>query len=68
MALLVAGMLLFTFVHLLPAVAPDMRTGLAAKLGDNAYRALFSAVILLSLVVFALSNYAFQGGLVFYNE
>ena len=51
MALLVAGMLLFTVVHLLPAVAPDMRAGLTAKLGDNAYRALFSAVILTSLVV-----------------
>jgi uncharacterized membrane protein len=51
MALLVAGILLFTVVHLLPAVAPDMRAGLAAKLGENAYRALFSAVILLSLVV-----------------
>ena len=51
MALLVAGILLFTVVHLLPAVAPDMRAGLAAKLGDKTYQALFSAVILAALVV-----------------
>ena len=51
MTLLVAGLLLFTLLHLLPAVSPDMRAGLAAKLGDNAYRAVFSAIILASLVV-----------------
>jgi uncharacterized membrane protein len=51
MALLVAGLLLFTIVHLLPAASPGTRTELAAKLGENAYRGLFSAVILASLVV-----------------
>ena len=51
MALLVAGLLLFTIVHLLPAASPGTRAELAAKLGENAYRGLFSAVILASLVV-----------------
>ncbi len=51
MALLIAGLLLFTLVHLLPAAAPGTRDNLAGKLGDNAYRALFSVVILVSLVV-----------------
>lgn len=51
MALLIAGMLLFTLVHLLPAASPATRDSLAAKLGENAYRGLFSAVILASLVV-----------------
>ena len=51
MALLVTGLLLFTVVHLLPAVSPDMRAGLVAKLGDNAYQAMFSILILVSLVV-----------------
>ncbi len=54
MALLVLGLLLFTVVHLLPAASPGMRAGLAARLGDNAYRAVFSAVILVSLVVIVL--------------
>ncbi len=51
MALLIAGLLLFTLVHLLPAASPATRDELAGKLGDNAYRGLFSAVILTSLVV-----------------
>lgn len=51
MALLIAGLLVFTLVHLLPAASPGTRDNLAGKLGDNAYRGLFSAVILASLVL-----------------
>ncbi len=51
MALLIAGLLVFTIVHLLPAASPATRDNLAEKLGDNAYRGLFSAVILASLVL-----------------
>ena len=51
MSLLIAGLLLFTVVHLLPAVSPDMRSRLAEKLGENAYRAVFSSVIVASLVI-----------------
>ena len=51
MALLIAGLLLFALVHLLPATLPGTRTDLAEKLGDKAYRGLFSAIVLASLVL-----------------
>jgi uncharacterized membrane protein len=51
MALLIAGLLVFTLVHPLPAASPATRDELAGKLGDNAYRGLYSAVILASLVL-----------------
>ena len=51
MALLIAGLLLFALVHLLPAASPGIRADLVAKLGENLYRGLFSAVVLVSLVV-----------------
>ena len=51
MALLIAGLLLFTIVHLLPAASPGTRAQLVDKLGNNTYRGLFSAVVLASLVV-----------------
>ena len=50
MSLLIAGLLLFTVVHLLPAVSPDLRGQLVEKLGENAYRGVFSIVIVASLV------------------
>jgi uncharacterized membrane protein len=51
MALLIAGLLLFTLVHLLPAASPATRDELAGRFGENQYRGVFSAVILASLVV-----------------
>lgn len=51
MALLIAGLLIFTVVHLVPAASPGTRTQLAAKLGEKAYRGIFSVVILASLVL-----------------
>ena len=51
MALLVAGLLLFTVVHLLPAASPATHAALVARLGDKAYRGLFSVVILASIVI-----------------
>ena len=51
MALLFAGLLLFTLVHLLPAVSPATRDELVTKLGENAYRGAFSAVVLASIVI-----------------
>jgi uncharacterized membrane protein len=51
MALLIAGLLLFTLVHLLPAVSPATRKQLATNLGENTYRGVFSAVVLTSLVI-----------------
>lgn len=51
MSLLIAGLLLFTVVHLLPAISPDLRGQLVEKLGENAYRGVFSIVIVASLVI-----------------
>ena len=51
MILLIAGLLLFTVIHLLPAASPDLRGQLAGKLGENAYRGVYSIVIVASLVI-----------------
>ena len=51
MSLLVAGIILWFVVHSFPAVAPNKRNALAAKLGEQPYRGVFSLVILASLVV-----------------
>ena len=51
MSLLIAGLLLFTVVHLLPAASPGLRGQLVDKLGENAYRAAYSVVIVASLVM-----------------
>lgn len=51
MSLLIAGLLIFTIVHLLPAAAPDVRARLVGQMGENAYRGVFSIVIVASLVI-----------------
>ena len=48
MSLLVAGLVLFLAIHLIPS-APRLRAALMERLGANPYRGLFSAVVLLSL-------------------
>ena len=54
MFLLVAGLLLFTIVHLLPAASPEMRSQWVGKLGENAYRGVFSIVIVVSIVIMVI--------------
>ena len=49
MSLLVAGLVLFLAVHLIPS-APRLRAALVERLGAKPYRGIFSAVVLLSLV------------------
>lgn len=51
MSLLIAGLLIFTIVHLVPAASPATRVGLVEKLGEGPYRGLFSVAILASLVL-----------------
>ena len=51
MALLAAGVLVFTLVHLYPALFAASRDGLVARLGRNAYRGLFSLAILAGIVM-----------------
>ncbi len=50
MELLVAGVLLWSVVHLFPAGASGSRKALIARLGDGPYRGLFALLILSSLV------------------
>ncbi len=51
MSLLIAGLLLFTSVHLVPAAWPAARARLVESLGEAPYRGLFSIVIVASLVL-----------------
>ena len=51
MALLLAGVTVWFAVHLFPAVAPVSRENMTFKLGENAYRGLFSLLILAALVM-----------------
>ena len=57
MSLLLAGLVLFTAVHLIPS-APRLRAALVERLGANPYRGVFSAIALLSLagVVWGFSH------------
>lgn len=51
MSLLIAGLLLFTIVHLIPAASPATRAGLVEKLGEGPYRGLFSVAVVGALVL-----------------
>lgn len=51
MSLLLAGIILWFVAHALPATAPGKRDALATKLGEQPYRAVFSLVILASLLM-----------------
>ena len=53
MTLLVAGIVMFIGVHLIPCVVP-LRTALVARLGPGHYRGLFSLAALAGLVIVVL--------------
>ena len=61
MSLLVAGLVLFMAIHLIPSV-PQLRVALVERLGPKPYRGVFSAVALLSLaaVVWGFSRSPFE--------
>ena len=50
MSLLVAGLVLFIAIHLIPSV-PRLRAALVERLGAIPYRGVFSAAVLLSLAI-----------------
>ena len=54
MTLLVAGLVLFFAVHLIPSVAP-LRAALVERLGEKPYRGVFGAVALASLAMIVWS-------------
>ncbi len=51
MAFLIAGVVLWSLVHLYPAVLPSSRARLVDKLGPGTYRGLFSLDIVIALVL-----------------
>lgn len=51
MALLIAGVVLWSITHLLPSVAPAVRSNLAGKLGEGPYKGLFALDIVIALVL-----------------
>jgi len=51
MTLLIAGLLLFTVAHLVPAAFADTRKQLVDTLGFNPYRGLFTLIIVISLAL-----------------
>lgn len=53
MLLLVLGILIFVGSHLLPT-RPEVRSGLAKRFGENAYKAAFSLVALVGLALIVL--------------
>ena len=50
MALMILGLVLFLGIHLLPA-SPGLRSVVAVRLGDNGYRAAFSVISALGLIL-----------------
>ncbi len=58
MALLVAGLVLFLGIHLMPAL-PPVRLAVATKWGENRYKGAFSLISALGLVLI-IAGYAFS--------
>ncbi|MCB1675907.1 MAG: NnrU protein [Halioglobus sp.] len=54
MALLILGILLFTCVHLIPSLAPNLRAQWRTRLGEGVYRGLFSLAVLAGIVLTVL--------------
>jgi len=50
MALMIAGLVLFLGIHFVPTV-PRLRSALALRMGDNAYRGMFSLISAAGLVL-----------------
>lgn len=51
MALLVCGLLLWSLTHYLPTLGRPVRTSMIDRLGENAYKGLFSILMILSIVL-----------------
>ena len=51
MTLLVLGILAFAGLHLVKSLAPSLRTGLQRRLGENAYKGIFSLLVLASFAM-----------------
>ncbi len=54
MTLLAIGLLLFAGLHLVKSLAPALRSELQGRLGENAYKGMFSLLVLASLALIVL--------------
>ncbi len=54
MTLLAFGLLLFAGLHLVKSLAPGVRNALLERLGENAYKGIFSLLVLASLALIVL--------------
>jgi len=68
MALLIAGLVLFLGVHTLP-MFPATRNGLAARLGENGYKGIYTllAVAGLGLIIYGYGVARFEGAPLLYD-
>ena len=51
MLLMMLGLALFAGVHLIPSLAPGLKTAWAGRMGDNAYKGSFSLLLLAGLAL-----------------
>lgn len=51
MTIIIAGLLLWSVVHLIPSIAQPLKNAWVGKMGENGYKATFSLLIALSLVL-----------------
>ena len=59
MMLLVAGLALFFLIHIVPT-SPDLRRGLVARFGENAYKGVFSLVSFAGLALIVVGYHKLQ--------
>lgn len=59
MMLLIVGLILFLGIHLLPT-SPEARAGFRERLGEGPYKAVFSLISLIGLVVIVLGYHKMQ--------
>ncbi len=54
MTLLIIGVVVWSIVHLFPAVLPDTRASAMERLGENTYKAVFSIALLVAIVLIVI--------------
>ncbi len=54
MALIILGIILWSVVHLIPSVAPDLKARWVAALGKHGYRGSFSLLIIAAIVLMVM--------------
>ncbi|MGJ8670403.1 MAG: NnrU family protein [Oceanococcus sp.] len=63
--LLIAGLLLWSCVHLSTAAKPNLRANIIGKIGEGPYKGLYSLLVLLSVVLIVMGFRAMPGGVLY---